>query len=141
MHVVCFNATSRSRTAMAREALVNITMKNCKWNQLNWADKIRKKDDFSKILEQEEAYIKKTCDEITAFKPEWVITEKGVSDLAQHFINKADIMAVRRLRKSNNLRVARACGATIVNKTDELTEEDLRNGAGRCGLTWQEEYP
>merc|ERR1711881_676636 len=47
--------------------------------------------DFSKILEQEEAYIKKICDEISAFKPDLVITEKGVSDLAQHFFNKAEI--------------------------------------------------
>jgi len=86
--------------------------------------------DFSKILEQEESYIKKICDEIIAFKPDLVITEKGVSDLAQHFFNKAGITAVRRLRKSDNLRVARACGATIVNRTDEITEEDIGTGAG-----------
>merc|ERR1719350_155142 len=87
--------------------------------------------DFSKILEQEEGYIKKICDEIIAFKPDLVITEKGVSDLAQHFFNKAGITAIRRLRKSDNLRVARACGATIVNRTDEITEADIGKD---CGL-------
>merc|ERR1712051_1154485 len=92
---------------------------------------IMKEDDFSKALEAEEAYIKKICDEIIAFKPDLVITEKGVSDLAQHFFNKAGITAVRRLRKSDNLRVARACGATIVNRTDEISEEDIGTG---CGL-------
>merc|ERR1719230_980159 len=91
---------------------------------------IMKEEDFSKVLEAEEAYIKKICDEIIAFKPDLVITEKGVSDLAQHFFNKAGITAVRRLRKSDNLRVARACGATIVNRTDEITEEDIGTGAG-----------
>ena len=115
---------------MAREALVNMTMKNCKWNQLNWADKITKKDDFSKILKQEEAYLKRSCDEITAFQPDRVIIEKGVSDLAQHFLNKAGGMAARRLRKSGNWRVARAWGATIVNKTDKITEDDIGTGAG-----------
>ena len=55
----------------------------------------------------EEAFIKKTCDEIIAFKPDLVITEKGVSDLAQHFLVKAGITAIRRLRKTDNLRVAR----------------------------------
>merc|ERR1711903_139985 len=74
---------------------------------------IMKEEDFSKVLEAEEAYIKKICEEIIAFKPDLVITEKGVSDLAQHFFNKAGITAIRRLRKSDNLRVARACGATI----------------------------
>merc|ERR1739848_207752 len=68
---------------------------------------ISKEEDWSKALEAEEAYIKKICDEIIAFKPNLVITEKGVSDLAQHFFNKAGITAVRRLRKSDNLRVAR----------------------------------
>jgi len=91
---------------------------------------IMKEEDFSKVLEQEEAYIKKICDDIIAFKPDLVITEKGVSDLAQHFFNKAGITALRRLRKSDNLRVARACGATIVNRTDEITEEDIGTGAG-----------
>merc|ERR1719188_574217 len=91
---------------------------------------IMKEEDFSKALEAEETYIKKICDEIAAFKPDLVITEKGVSDLAQHFFNKAGITAVRRLRKSDNLRVARACGATIVNRTDEITEDDIGTGAG-----------
>merc|ERR550525_1900066 len=91
---------------------------------------IMKEEDFSKALEAEETYIKKICDEISAFKPDLIITEKGVSDLAQHFFNKAGITAIRRLRKSDNLRVARACGATIVNRTDEITEEDIGNGAG-----------
>merc|ERR1719191_215563 len=91
---------------------------------------IMKEEDFSKVLEAEEAYIKKICDEIAAHKPDLIITEKGVSDLAQHFFNKAGITAIRRLRKSDNLRVARACGATIVNRTDEITEEDIGTGAG-----------
>lgn len=91
---------------------------------------IMNEGDFSKILEQEETYIKKICDEVIAFKPDLVITEKGVSDLAQHFFTKAGITAIRRLRKSDNLRVARACGATIVNRTDEISEEDIGTGAG-----------
>merc|ERR1712183_925532 len=92
---------------------------------------IMKEEDFSKALEAEETYIKKICDEIAAHKPDLIITEKGVSDLAQHFFNKAGITAIRRLRKSDNLRVARACGATIVNRTDEITESDIGTG---CGL-------
>jgi len=91
---------------------------------------IMKEDDFSKILEMEETYIKKICDEIMKFKPDLVITEKGVSDLAQHFLSKAGISVIRRLRKTDNLRIARACGATIVNRTDEISEDDIGTGAG-----------
>ena len=59
---------------------------------------------------------------------------KGVSDLAQHFLNKVGVTAVRRLRKSDNMRVARAYGAPIANKTDEITEEDIGTGAGPFGV-------
>jgi len=91
---------------------------------------IMKEDDFAKILQQEEAYIKRICDDILKFSPDLVITEKGVSDLAQHFLSKAGITVIRRLRKTDNLRVARACGATIVNRTEEISEDDLGTGAG-----------
>ena len=91
---------------------------------------VMKEDDFSKILEQGEAHIKKIGDEITASKPDLVIAEKGGSDLAQHFGNKAGGTAVRRIRKIDNQRVARAGGATIINKADKITEEDIGTGAG-----------
>merc|ERR1719216_737407 len=91
---------------------------------------IMKEEDFSKILEMEETYIKKICEEIMAHKPDLIITEKGVSDLAQHFLMKAGITVIRRLRKSDNLRVARATGATIVNRTEEISESDIGTSAG-----------
>jgi hypothetical protein len=47
---------------------------------------------------------------IVAFRPDIVITEKGVSDLAQHYFLKAGITAFRRLRKTDQNRVARATG-------------------------------
>merc|ERR1712226_349781 len=87
--------------------------------------------DFAKILELEESYIQQICADIIAVKPDLVITEKGVSDLAQHFLVKAGISVIRRVRKSDNNRIARACGANIVNRTEDLKEEDLGTG---CGL-------
>jgi len=89
-----------------------------------------KETDFTRVLEMEEEYIKSICEDIIKFKPDLVITEKGISDLAQHYLVKANISAIRRVRKSDNNRIARACGATIVNRTDEIREEDLGTGAG-----------
>merc|ERR1719394_2286368 len=51
MHVICFNTTSRRLTAVAREALVNLIMKNCKYEQLNWAEKMLKTDAYYRLLE------------------------------------------------------------------------------------------
>lgn len=91
---------------------------------------VTKEGDFARLLEIEEEYIKGLCDSIIAAKPDLVFTEKGVSDLAQHFLQKAGITAIRRVRKSDNNRIARACGAQIVNRTDEIKEEDIGTGAG-----------
>lgn len=86
--------------------------------------------DFTRMLQIEEEFVQRICADIIAVKPDLIFTEKGVSDLAQHYLLKAGITAIRRLRKTDNLRIARACGATIVNRTEELTEKDVGTQAG-----------
>ncbi|KAH9593482.1 Chaperonin Cpn60/TCP-1 family [Trypanosoma melophagium] len=86
--------------------------------------------DWEALLKQEEDYVRSLCNVIISFKPDVVITEKGASDLAAHFLYKANITCIRRLRKTDNNRVARATGATIVSRVEELTEEHI----GRAGL-------
>jgi len=92
---------------------------------------ITKEADFDRILKMEEDYIQEMCAHIIRFKPDLVCTEKGVSDLAQHFLAKANISVLRRLRKTDNNRIARSCGATIVYDPSELRESDVGTG---CGL-------
>uniref|UniRef100_A0A7S2SP58 T-complex protein 1 subunit gamma n=1 Tax=Rhizochromulina marina TaxID=1034831 RepID=A0A7S2SP58_9STRA len=92
---------------------------------------ITKEEDWDTLLRMEEEYIENLCAQIVAVRPDIVITEKGVSDLAQHYLLKANITAFRRLRKTDNNRVARACGATIVSRPDEIQESDVGTG---CGL-------
>ncbi|EON69554.1 T-complex protein 1 subunit gamma [Coniosporium apollinis CBS 100218] len=92
---------------------------------------ISKEEDWNRILQIEEEQVKAMCDAIIAVKPDLVITEKGVSDLAQHFLLQANITALRRVRKTDNNRVARAVGATIVNSVQSLTSADVGT---RCGL-------
>ena len=81
--------------------------------------------------EEEEEAVKEMCDPILAFHPDLVISEKGISDLAQHYLQKAKVSALRCVRKSDNNRLARATGARIVHRSDELTESDVGKG---CGL-------
>ncbi|THY14525.1 t-complex protein 1 subunit gamma [Aureobasidium pullulans] len=92
---------------------------------------ITKEEDWNRILQIEEEQVKQMCDAIIAVKPDLVITEKGVSDLAQHFLIKHNITALRRVRKTDNNRIARATGATIVNTVQDLTESDVGT---QCGL-------
>ncbi|AFR93979.1 T-complex protein 1 subunit gamma [Cryptococcus neoformans C23] len=92
---------------------------------------ISKEEDWNRVLQIEEEQIKAMCDKIIEFKPDLVFTEKGVSDLAQHYLLKANITALRRVRKSDNNRIARAVGATIVNRVEDLRESDVGT---QCGL-------
>lgn len=91
---------------------------------------VTKDTDWEALLKQEEDYVRSICSVIISFKPDVVITEKGASDLAAHFLYKAGITCIRRLRKTDNNRVARATGATIVSRVEEITEEHV----GHAGL-------
>ncbi|KAG4402400.1 hypothetical protein GLYMA_02G187800v4 [Glycine max] len=87
-------------------------------------------EDWSLLLRMEEEYIEELCMQILKFKPDLVITEKGLSDFACHFLSNHGLSAIRRLRKTDNNRIAKACGAVIVNRPDELQESDVGTGAG-----------
>ncbi|KAK8373388.1 hypothetical protein O3P69_014120 [Scylla paramamosain] len=86
--------------------------------------------DFTRLLQIEEEHVKELCADILALRPDVVITEKGVSDPAQHYLVKAGVTCLRRVKKSDNNRLARACGATICNHTEELKESDVGMQAG-----------
>ena len=53
------------------------------------------------------------------------------ADLAQHYLLKANITTIRRVRKSDNNRIARAVGATVVNRVEDLRDADVGT---ECGL-------
>lgn len=91
---------------------------------------ITREEDFTRILQMEEEYIHQLCEDIIQLKPDVVITEKGISDLAQHYLMRANVTAIRRVRKTDNNRIARACGARIVSRPEELREDDVGTGAG-----------
>lgn len=95
------------------------------------AVEITKEDEWQKLLEQEELEVRAMCEDIIRSGANLVITEKGVSDLAQHFLSKAGISVLRRVRKTDNNRISRATGATIVSRTDEIIERDIGT---KCGL-------
>lgn len=92
---------------------------------------ITQETDWELILKQEEEYVENLCKAIIKHKPDIVFTEKGVSDLAQHYLMKENIACIRRVRKTDNDRIARATGATIVNEPAMITEKDIGTG---CGL-------
>ena len=92
---------------------------------------LSKETDFTKTLEEERKEVKFFCDNVIRHKPDVVITEKGCSDLAAYYFQKANVSVIRRLRKTDNNRASRVTGATIVNRTEEIQESDVGT---QCGL-------
>ncbi|MFQ5986950.1 MAG: thermosome subunit beta [Thermoplasmata archaeon] len=77
------------------------------------------------FLQEEENMLRTMVDTIKASGANVLFAQKGIDDLAQHFLAKADIYAVRRVKKSDMEKLAKATGGRIVTKLDELAKNDL----------------
>ncbi len=82
-------------------------------------------EQLQKFLDQEEKMIKDMVDKIKAAGANVLICQKGIDDLAQHYLAKAGIFAVRRVKKSDMEKLSRATGASILTDLDEIKPEDL----------------
>jgi len=80
---------------------------------------------LQEFIDREEAELRSLVDSLTAAGATVVFCQKGVDDMAQHYLAKAGVLAVRRAKKGDMKRLARATGARIVSKVDEIDEADL----------------
>lgn len=69
--------------------------------------------------------LKDMVEKIKNSKANIIITQKGIDDVAQHFLAKAGIIAVRRVKKSDMEKLSKATSGKIVTSLDDLNEEDL----------------
>jgi len=116
-------------------------MRNPKIALLNVALEVKKTEVDAKIqitsptqlqdfLNEEERMLKDMVDKIQKSGATLVICQKGIDDLPQHYLAKAGIYAVRRAKKSDMEKIAKATGARIVTNIHDLSKNDL----GRAGL-------
>ena len=82
------------------------------------------------FLEEEENMLRRMVEKVKKTGANVVFCQKGIDDLANHFLAKEGIYAARRVKKSDMEKIAASTGANIVNKLDELSAEDL----GKAGL-------
>ena len=87
-------------------------------------------DQLQAFLDQEETMLRDMVDRIANSGANVVFCQKGIDDLAQHFLAKAGIYTVRRVKKSDMEKLARATGGRVVTSIHELTSDDL----GKAGL-------
>ncbi|MDH5704119.1 MAG: thermosome subunit beta, partial [Aigarchaeota archaeon] len=77
------------------------------------------------FLKQEEDTLKSMVDKIEASGANLVLCQKGIDDLVQHFLARKQIVAVRRIKKSDMDKLALATGGRIVSRIDDLSSKDL----------------
>ncbi len=77
------------------------------------------------FLDQEKQMLAELVEKIAATGANVVFCQKGIDDVAQHFLAKHGILAVRRVRKSDMEKLAKATGAKIVVNVKEISEKDL----------------
>lgn len=81
------------------------------------------------FLEEEENYIRGLVEKIQASGATVLICQKGIDELAQHYMSKAGIFAIRRAKKSDMEALSKATAGRIVTNIDDLSDDDLGHAA------------
>ena len=90
-------------------------------------------DQFEAFLAQEEQMIKDLVNKVLDCGCNVLFCQKGIDDMAEHYLKKAGIMAYKRVKKSDMERISKATGAKLVTDIEDLTEDKL-GSAGRVYL-------
>ena len=80
---------------------------------------------LSQFLDEEEKFLKSLVDKIQDTGANVVICQKGIDDLAQHYMAKEGVFAIRRAKKSDMEALSKATGGRIVTNIDDLSLDDL----------------
>ncbi|MBD3314063.1 thermosome subunit [Candidatus Woesearchaeota archaeon] len=82
------------------------------------------------FIDMEEKMLREMVEKISKSGANTIFCQKGIDDLAQHFLSKKGIYAARRVKKSDMEALARATGGKIVSNLDDLSSDDL----GKSGI-------
>ena len=110
----------------ARIALVDAALE-VKKTEIDAKIEITDPTQLQAFLTEEEGMLKRMVDTVKKSGATVLFSQKGIDDLAQHYLAKEGIYAVRRVKKSDMEKLAKATGGKIVTKLDELSKDDLGN--------------
>ncbi len=112
------------RVEKAKIALLDASLENDK-PEIDAKINIETPDQIEAFLKQEEVMLKDMVDKILATGANVVVCQKGIDDMAQHFLSRKGIIAIRRAKKSDMEKLARATGGKIVSDIDDISFKDL----------------
>jgi thermosome len=112
------------RLEKAKIALLDASLENEK-PELDAKINIESPDQIEAFLKQEEEMLKDMVEKILSTGANVVICQKGIDDMAQHFLARKGVIAIRRAKKSDMEKLARATGGKIVSSINSLSAADL----------------
>jgi len=77
------------------------------------------------FLHEEENMLREMVDKVSSKGVNIVICQKGIDDMVQHFLARKGVSAVRRAKKSDMEKLAKATGGRVITNLDDFTEDDL----------------
>jgi thermosome len=114
------------RIENAKIALVNSAMEVEK-PEFDAKLNINNPSQMQKFLDEENNMLKSMVDKILSAGANVVLCQKGIDDMAQHYLARAGVVAVRRVKESDMSKLAKATGATMITNIDEITSNDIGN--------------
>jgi thermosome len=115
-------------TSDAKIALINSAIE-VKKTEVDAKIQITDPSMLASFLKEEEGYIRGLVEKIQASGANVVICQKGIDDLAQHYMAKGGIIAIRRAKKSDMEALSKATGGRIITNIDDLAASDLGQAA------------
>ncbi|MCD6593032.1 thermosome subunit, partial [Candidatus Bathyarchaeota archaeon] len=112
------------RVENAKIALLNCPLEVEK-TEFSAEIRIRDPSQMKAFLDQETSILKEMVEKVAKAGANVLICQKGIDDMAQHFLAKKGILAVRRAKESDMEKLSRATGGRIVTNLDDLKPEDL----------------
>jgi archaeal chaperonin len=108
----------------AKIALLNCPLEIEK-TEMSAEIRINQPQQMQRFLDEENRMLRSMVDKIKSSGANVVLCQKGIDDMAQHYLAKEGIVAVRRIKESDMTKLSKATGAKIITNIDELSSADL----------------
>ena len=112
------------RIEKAKIALINSPLEIEK-TEMSAEIRISDPQQMQMFLEEENNMLRAMVEKVKSSGANVLLCQKGIDDLAQHYLAKDGILAVRRVKESDMLKLTKATGARLVNNIDDLSSKDL----------------
>jgi len=113
-----------TKAEKAKIALVNAALEVEK-TEMSAEIRISDPTQMQQFLEEENQMLKSMVDKIHKIGANVLICQKGIDDIAQHYLSKHGVLAVRRVKESDMTKLAKATGGRISTNLDDISANDL----------------